>query len=337
MENIFKSIDGKKYFLVSFFSFLFTIVVGLLIIVHNRNNKDLLITPLPTQYIVNTDVLQHGNINVSFQTNEDKEWIEDNPQDFQKEKKEAYEYYELGNKYAAEKEYKKALEYYDMAIKNNYAVLSDAYYKRGNINYNKGLFDEAISDYNSVLSYSITLKAVIYNAIANAYFLKKDYANAYDFYKKAIDDDPAYISAWYNLGNINIILDNHDEALDNFNTALNQAMSTTFKEKYLANLFYARGVELYNRQDYINAIDDFKKTIDLKSEYENAYVDLGNAYIRLKDFEGAITTFNNVLNINPNNLNALNNRAYAYSSIGENTKASKDIEQFNSIKKSLGQ
>lgn len=58
-----------------------------------------------------------------------------------------------------------------------------------------------------------------------------------------------------------------------------------------AEEFYKRGYEKTDLKDFVGAIIDFTKAIELKSDYVSAYNDRGIAKIQLEDYRGANLDF----------------------------------------------
>jgi tetratricopeptide (TPR) repeat protein len=72
---------------------------------------------------------------------------------------------------------------------------------------------------------------------------------------------------------------------------------------------YNLGIAYYEKGLYLEAIEAYKKFLDLKPDHENARVNLGLAYSRLKQWEQAIQTFKEELKYYPDNF-------YAYGYLG---------------------
>lgn len=62
--------------------------------------------------------------------------------------------------------------------------------------------------------------------------------------------------------------------------------------------YYIKGCDKIDLKDYIGAIADFNKAIELNHEYINAYYNRGSAKGNLQDFRGAIADFNIAIKLN---------------------------------------
>lgn len=87
-----------------------------------------------------------------------------------------------------------------------------------------------------------------------------------------------------------------------------------------------RGQTHWLTGEYVKAIDDFDKSLDLKPQFPLALAYRADAKRRLGDFNGAMEDFNNAINIDPRYLWARVNRARTYRSIGEFDKALLDLD-----------
>ena len=88
-----------------------------------------------------------------------------------------------------------------------------------------------------------------------------------------------------------------------------------------------RGAEKLNAQDYIGALEDFNKAIELNSENHSAYNDRGIAKESLKNYQGAIEDYNKAIELGQNIPSYYHNRAlYKMDIINDYQSA---IEDFN--------
>lgn len=51
---------------------------------------------------------------------------------------------------------------------------------------------------------------------------------------------------------------------------------------------FERGNRIYNKGKYLQAINEYKESIDSYEEVENCYYNMGVTYIKLKDYDEAI-------------------------------------------------
>jgi len=204
------------------------------------------------------------------------------------------------------------------AIKGNFA---DAYLKRGIAYGEKGLYDNAISDYNKAIE--------IDPGNANAYFErgivygKKDLCdNAISDYNKAIEINPRYANAYVARGHFYIPEGLYDNAISDYNKAIE--INPRYADAYLVRgIAYGVLKGLYD-----NAISDFNKAIEIDPGHAFAYFMRGHNYALKGLYDNAISDFNKAIEINPRYTDAYLKRELAYDAKGlyDNT-----ISDFNKV------
>ncbi len=107
--------------------------------------------------------------------------------------------------------------------------------------------------------------------------------------------------------------------------ALSQGLSKTFIHSGLAQI---------KAQHYQEAIPDFDRAIFLRQDSIDAYLDRGDCYFALGDFDKAFLDFNNVLRLSPRNSRALEKRAATNLELGKNEEAISDYLQLDGLPES---
>jgi len=74
---------------------------------------------------------------------------------------------------------------------------------------------------------------------------------------------------------------------------------------------FNKGVNLYNKGNYNEAIIKFKEIIENGDHSENLYFNLGNAYYKVNDIANSILYYEKALKLNPRNKDVLNNLAFS--------------------------
>lgn len=100
------------------------------------------------------------------------------------------------------------------------------------------------------------------------------------------------------------------------------AIAVTNKLLALGEKFYAveynnRGIVKYKANNYLEAIEDYNKAIEIDPTY--AYINRGNVKEGLNDYLGAIEDYNIAIEINPKYANAYYNRAISKQKIDDST------------------
>lgn len=91
---------------------------------------------------------------------------------------------------------------------------------------------------------------------------------------------------------------------------------------------FKRANEMLSSGDFNSAIDSYKKAIDKKSDYAEAYMGLGVAYKQIGDYSNAEKATLTALELKPTYYTAYYNLGLIYELMGENEKAIKSYETF---------
>lgn len=81
--------------------------------------------------------------------------------------------------------------------------------------------------------------------------------------------------------------------------------SAAFTQPYNAKSFYKAGIDLKNRNMFLEAMASFKKAITLDTKFDSAYVEMGGLYARTTRPDSAVWYFNKAISINPSLVPAL--------------------------------
>ena len=82
-------------------------------------------------------------------------------------------------------------------------------------------------------------------------------------------------------------------------------------EAETAKFYLIRGINKHNSKDYYGAISDFNKVIQIDFKNFSAYEFLSFSKISLKDYAGALADMNKAIQLNPNHPDVLNGAAFA--------------------------
>ena len=168
--------------------------------------------------------------------------------------------YMLGHLYYADKQNDKAFSFFDQ-IKDNekYARLVKPYYVQ--MYFNDKDYDRAISEGNSLLNESLSKEysAEVHKIIGESYFMKGDYNSAYPHLKIYLESKQTPSeSDLYEMGFVSAQLKKYDEAVSYYNQLINSNSATS----------------------------------------QNAYYQLGNAYLEVGKKQEALTAFRSAYQMN---------------------------------------
>ncbi|MCK4912192.1 MAG: tetratricopeptide repeat protein [Candidatus Omnitrophica bacterium] len=143
----------------------------------------------------------------------------------------------------------------------------------------------------------------------------KEYKKAIAIYSKAIrlaPSDSASAEVYFNRGCSYVYLKKNSKAISDYNKAIK--LSASPNDAY----YYCRGILYYNKRNYLMAIKDFNRVIELipESEAGTAYYYRGAIYHKQNNYYEAIDNFNKAIEIDPNNADACNDRGTVYFDVG---------------------
>jgi tetratricopeptide (TPR) repeat protein len=98
-----------------------------------------------------------------------------------------------------------------------------------------------------------------------------------------------------------------------------------------ADEYISQGKKLFTAAQYDPAITAYSEALNLNPQSIQAYNNRGIAYCNKNDFDQAISDFSHIIEIDPTFGKAYNNRAVAYMIKGEKDKARLDVEKAKSL------
>ena len=139
----------------------------------------------------------------------------------------------------------------------------------------------------------------IYLCLGNNFHLQNKLDDAELNYKKAIDLNPIYLQALYNLGLILKKKQQFTDSVSLFQKVIN------LKPDFV-NGYYSLGLTLIELGELNTALVNLKKVIELKPDYPQAFFHLGIVYRKLGKRIEALENFQQSINLNPNYIKAYN-------------------------------
>lgn len=154
-----------------------------------------------------------------------------------------------------------------------------------------------------------------------------DWDGARQFFEKAIELDPTFASAYFNLGWTQEILNNVRERDEAIKKAWNFSQKATEKERLLIEAAHAYWIEK-NSEKFLRTL---KEIAEKYPKYKEAHYLLGQTYSLKEMHEQSIEEFNKALNLDPNYADALNMGAYAYMYIKNFEKAVEYLKRYAAL------
>lgn len=164
----------------------------------------------------------------------------------------------------------------------------------GEIYYRKQEYPEALKYYKEALNSSLTpdMTKIVYVNLGNLYSALEDYENAIDNYNKALEFDKLDVNIYYNIGILNLKQNNYFSALENFKKAVQVTPSNIE-----LNLLVARTYLLMNQRN--NAIITYSRIIEQFPHEVMPYFELATLYYKLSKYKDAQYYYNKILALEP--------------------------------------
>jgi len=241
--------------------------------------------------------------------NKEISWFVKKNEQSQKYGRKAYENYELGYLSYKSGNFEEAVNYFKSSISANpnfkepHYYLALSYYKMGDL-------DNSIYQWKEVIridSFDNTAKHFLNNCLEekeygretlkhfNAgydYYLKGEYDKALEEFNKSLDYNPEFEKARQFLSRSYYQLNQMDEYREERKKATELK---TNGEEEKAEEHYKLGYEFYSLKDYIVAIEELKRALDIKSDYPHARYLLAECYFQQEEYKLAQVEYERVV------------------------------------------
>ena len=177
------------------------------------------------------------------------------------------------------------------------------YKNRGALKFSQDKFDDALADYNIAISHNPSSGELHYN-LALVKQKKKDPGGALVDYKKAVELDPVYAS---------------NEFRENLGIKSSEVAG------FQPSQFNEQGKAMEAKGRLQEALALYKKAIDLKPEFAEAWYNLGNIYGKTGKYAEAMKCMDNAIHYKKDFAEALSSRGIAYASMGRVEDALNDL------------
>lgn len=113
------------------------------------------------------------------------------------------------------------------------------------------------------------------------------------YFKRAIQEDPDYWEAQYNLGVIYYNFDLYNKALSQFDLVITR--NPEFYKPY-----FGKGVIYYLQGKYPAAVRELRKALEHNPQHDRSYYYLGTVYLKMDSLQAAIKALEKSVELNPN-------------------------------------
>ncbi len=184
----------------------------------------------------------------------------------------------------------------------------------------RGRDDEAKTIYLKAIELDPTYTLAQYN-LGVLMLDHKEWAQAAERFRTVLQYEPEHEQAWFNLGRSAFRLKDYEAAATHYQKAM--ALRGGDYPEALLNL----GLVHSARNDYASAVAAYQRAIELQPGYASAWYNLGLAQRRRDDMPAAIQAFLSAINSRPDYPQAWYNLGLSYAAIGDNEQAIQAYEK----------
>ena len=173
---------------------------------------------------------------------------------------------------------------------------ADLYYQRGKVFSDMGNTKEALLNFQKAAMLNPS-KVEYYIAQADVFFARGETTLAFNSLQSAIDKNPKSVEARLKSAELSLYLKDYDRCMKDVENVLQL-------DKLNAKAFFLQGWVFKETGDTNRAVKSYKKAIELKSDYEQPFEELGLLYA-IKGDGLAVDYLKSTIKINPKNVNAM--------------------------------
>jgi tetratricopeptide (TPR) repeat protein len=197
--------------------------------------------------------------------------------------------YMLGEIYEKKSEKDKAFEYYETAFKLNskfikiHDKLSDLYIEKGELSKAKEVVEKFLEINPDCPNKQVQLGRVL--------FVQGDTATANKLFRTSMARNPNNNEIRLKIGDVYLNAGHNEEAEEVFRESIRLA-----KDIHTYNRL---GLALRQRGKHMEAVEEYKKALQLEPDNENVYFNMGRAYMDAGEKSKAVSSFKKALELEP--------------------------------------
>jgi serine/threonine protein kinase/tetratricopeptide (TPR) repeat protein len=220
----------------------------------------------------------------------------------------------------------RGLEFFKQAIDADasyalaYSGLADSYALLGVALPPRDAFPRAIAASLKALEIDDTVAEAHTSFAFARMFFEWDWAGAEGEFKRAIELNPNYATAYQWYGRLLSVLGRHSESIINLQIA--QAL-----DPLSLSINTGVGVSYYLAGRYKEAIEHYHKTLEMNSSFTVAHEHLGSALLQVGLYDEAVREFQQAVRIDQNDLGLRASLGHAYAVTGRKDEAEKIISE----------
>lgn len=180
---------------------------------------------------------------------------------------------------------------------------AELYYKRATVYYQNENTKEALFNIQKAISLD-KKNSTYYILEADIFFARGESTLAFNALNDAIKYDSKNKEAYLKIAELSFDIRDYNRSRENLDKVLKL-------DKTIPEAYFLRGMIYKEIGDTLNAVKDYTKAIEYKSDYEIVFEELANIYAKKGD-PIAIEYYKSTININPKNVNAMYNLGQFY-------------------------
>lgn len=167
-------------------------------------------------------------------------------------------------------------------------------------------------------------------SLADKLMEEGNYMEAVKAYSQVIGEDPKAKMAYSGRGICQWNMGEYNSALSDLAMAIDLGKANKYNDRndlpeFRGKDYYFLGITYYDLKNYPKAREAFSRAIDEGFEVSNSYNQRANSWSAEQNLPNAIMDWGEALKVDPDNLYALQNRAYHCSVAGDYRTAEKDF------------
>lgn len=168
--------------------------------------------------------------------------------------------------------------------------------------------EEIARDYNQSLKEitSTSQEALRHYLDGDKYYAQRDYAASIKALELAVHEDPNFAMAYLKMADNYEYLDDYINQRHFLEKARTYIGRVSERDRYIIQGYISSVLD----ESPIEAIESYQKLLELYPKDENGRILLGAIYRNIEEWDTAINHFDKVLNLNPENLLALENKVF---------------------------
>ena len=190
------------------------------------------------------------------------------------------------------KEYNSAIAAYDRLLTTDLTTNHFIWINRGYAFLGLNRYQDMLESCSTATSIEPNA-ALAWNCRGEALYYLKQYQEALKAFERAIDENPKKATFWLNKARVLADLQSDKKAIVVSDRAIELTKLSSKRERAIA--FNLKGQRLLKTKQYRESLAAFEQSLEYSSDYLSAQQGKGIALYELKDFERAISVFQQIL------------------------------------------